>query len=121
MAKEEWGTKRVCPKCSTRFYDLNKDPIVCIECGTEFVPEPVLKTKQPVVAEPAAAKKEPAKDETSDDDDDDDDETKGLDLGDDDIDVEDDEEDDSVLGDVSLDDDDADLSDVVKTPTDSND
>jgi hypothetical protein len=25
MVKPEWGTKRTCPKCSTRFYDLGKD------------------------------------------------------------------------------------------------
>ena len=49
MVKPEWGTKRTCPKCSTRFYDLGKDdPVACIECGTEFVPEPVLKSKQPL-------------------------------------------------------------------------
>lgn len=119
MAKEEWGTKRVCPKCGARFYDLKKEPVTCIECGTEFVPEPVLKTKQPVAAAPVAEKKEaPSEDES--DGDDEDDETKGLDLGDDDIEIEDDDEDD-VLGDVSLDDDDADLSDVVKTPGDDED
>lgn len=119
MAKEEWGTKRVCPKCGARFYDLNKEPVTCIECGTEFVPEPVLKTKQPVAAAPAVVKKEaPSNDES--DGDDEDDETKGLDLGDDDIEIENEDEDD-VLGDVSLDDDDADLSDVVKTPGDDED
>ena len=49
MVKPEWGTKRTCPKCSTRFYDLGKeDPVHCIECGTDFVPEPVLKSKQPL-------------------------------------------------------------------------
>ena len=25
MVKPEWGTKRACPKCGTRFYDLTKD------------------------------------------------------------------------------------------------
>ncbi|WP_205478816.1 FYDLN acid domain-containing protein [Sphingomonas arenae] len=67
MVKPEWGHKRTCPKCSTRFYDLGKDdPVTCISCGTAFVPEPVLKSKQPmpfespavaagVVADPAAA------------------------------------------------------------------
>ena len=25
MVKPEWGAKRTCPKCSTRFYDLGKD------------------------------------------------------------------------------------------------
>lgn len=120
MANEEWGTKRVCPKCSARFYDLKKEPITCIECGTEFVPEPVLKSKQPVAAVPVAEKPK-AKPDADDDDDDSDDETKGLDLGDDDIEVEESEDDDRVLGDVSLDDDDADLSDVVKPPSSDDD
>ena len=35
MVKAEWGTKRTCPKCATRFYDLGKDdPVVCINCNT---------------------------------------------------------------------------------------
>ncbi|RVT95211.1 TIGR02300 family protein [Sphingomonas crocodyli] len=49
MVKPEWGTKRVCPKCGTRFYDLGKeDPVACIECGTLWEPEPFLKSKQPL-------------------------------------------------------------------------
>jgi uncharacterized protein (TIGR02300 family) len=49
MVKPEWGTKRTCPKCGTRFYDLGKqDPVGCIECGTIWEPEPVLKSKQPM-------------------------------------------------------------------------
>jgi hypothetical protein len=28
MAKEEWGTKRVCPTTGKRFYDLNRVPVV---------------------------------------------------------------------------------------------
>ena len=65
MVKPEWGTKRTCPKCSTRFYDLGKDdPVHCIECGTAFVPEPVLKSKQPMAFEAAApAQKEPAEED----------------------------------------------------------
>jgi uncharacterized protein (TIGR02300 family) len=55
MVKPEWGAKRTCPKCSTRFYDLGKDnPVHCLECHAEWVPEPVLKSKQPVAFEPAA-------------------------------------------------------------------
>ena len=62
MVKPEWGTKRTCPKCSTRFYDLGKDdPVHCIECGTDFVPDPVLKSKQPLAFEAAAPAKEPEK------------------------------------------------------------
>ena len=49
MVKAEWGTKRTCPKCGTRFYDLGKeDPVTCIQCGVAWDPEPVLKSKQPM-------------------------------------------------------------------------
>jgi len=49
MAKPEWGTKRSCPKCGTRFYDLGKeDPVNCISCGNVWDPEPILKSKQPL-------------------------------------------------------------------------
>ena len=49
MVKPEWGTKRTCPKCGTRFYDLTKDePVTCISCGNAWNPEPVLKSKQPM-------------------------------------------------------------------------
>ena len=47
MIKAEWGTKRSCPKCATRFYDLTNDnPVTCISCGNIWVPESVLKSKQ---------------------------------------------------------------------------
>ena len=49
MVKAEWGAKHGCPKCGTRFYDLGKsDPATCIECGNSWVPDQVLKSKQPV-------------------------------------------------------------------------
>ena len=61
MVKPEWGTKRTCPKCATRFYDLGKeDPVHCISCGSDFAAEPVLKSKQPMAFEPAPVAKEPA-------------------------------------------------------------
>ncbi len=46
MAKQDWGTKRQCPECGTRFYDLNRTPIVCVKCGTAFRPEPLLKPRR---------------------------------------------------------------------------
>ena len=62
MVKAEWGTKRTCPKCAARFYDLGKDdPVTCIACATTFVPEPVLKSKQPMPFEAVAAVKEKEK------------------------------------------------------------
>ncbi|MGH2342056.1 TIGR02300 family protein [Segnochrobactraceae bacterium EtOH-i3] len=36
MAKPELGTKRHCPSCGTRYYDLNRDPVLCPKCGTVF-------------------------------------------------------------------------------------
>ena len=49
MIQPEWGTKRTCPKCATRFYDLSKDdPVTCINCGNTWEPEPILKSKQPL-------------------------------------------------------------------------
>ena len=94
MAKPEWGTKRTCPNCGTRFYDLGKDePATCIECGNEWFPEPVLKSKQPILAEEDTKKKDADAD---------------SDLADDDIeDIEDDNE--SPDADVDLDTGDDDL------------
>ena len=98
MVKPEWGAKRTCPKCSTRFYDLGKDdPVHCLNCGTDFVPEPVLKSKQPMAFEVApVAVKEPEKDAELEAEDlvvDEDaevsaDEEVDLDTGDDDLGVE---------------------------------
>ena len=36
MAKIELGSKRQCQNCGAKFFDLNKDPIVCPKCGTVF-------------------------------------------------------------------------------------
>lgn len=72
MVKPEWGTKRACPKCNTRFYDLTKeDPVTCINCGFAWVPEPILKSKQPLpfeAAKPKDAETEEADTELADDD-----------------------------------------------------
>ena len=65
--KPELGTKRSCPSCQTRFYDLGKEEIVCPNCGVTFVPEQLLPskadhqttTKARVVAEPVEPVPEP--------------------------------------------------------------
>jgi uncharacterized protein (TIGR02300 family) len=36
VAKPELGTKRLCGHCGAKFYDLNKDPIICPKCSTVF-------------------------------------------------------------------------------------
>lgn len=80
MVKPEWGTKRTCPKCATRFYDLEKaDPVTCISCGFGWEPEPILKSKQPLPFEVVKSDAEKSKADDSD-------------LGDDDLDIEEDGE-----------------------------
>lgn len=37
MAKPELGIKRTCLSCGSKFYDLNRDPILCPKCGAPFV------------------------------------------------------------------------------------
>ncbi|MBC9033699.1 TIGR02300 family protein [Sphingomonas sp. JC676] len=90
MVKPEWGTKRACPKCGTRFYDLTKDePVTCINCSFSWEPEPILKSKQPLPFE--AVKPDAAKPETED-----------ADLGDEDLDIGADDEEPSPDDDVDL-------------------
>jgi uncharacterized protein (TIGR02300 family) len=36
VAKSELGAKRQCQSCAAKFYDLNKDPIICPKCGAIF-------------------------------------------------------------------------------------
>jgi uncharacterized protein (TIGR02300 family) len=36
LAKLELGNKHQCQNCGAKFFDLNKDPIVCPKCGTVF-------------------------------------------------------------------------------------
>jgi uncharacterized protein (TIGR02300 family) len=44
MPKDEWGTKRACPKCTIKFYDLSRDPIVCPSCEASFDLATILET-----------------------------------------------------------------------------
>ena len=97
MPKEEWGTKRLCPQCATRFYDLMKDPMSCPACGASFTAESLTNGRtRSLIAEKTAARDEEQTDLVDEEDLDDD-----ADAGDLDDDLLDDEDDD---GDVSLDD-----------------
>ena len=71
LAKADLGTKRVCPSCQARFYDLQKRPIECPKCHFAFEPEVLLKqrrTRQPEAAETVgtAVVAEEAEDERED-------------------------------------------------------
>ena len=57
MPKDEWGVKRLCPHCASRFYDLKRDPMTCPECGHGFSAESLLANRGRVmIAEKAAVK-----------------------------------------------------------------
>ena len=60
--KAERGTKRTCqnPECGSRFYDLNRDPVVCPICQTAYRIEPdpsMLAAQTGAAAEKAALRK----------------------------------------------------------------
>ncbi|WP_410216563.1 FYDLN acid domain-containing protein [Paracoccus sp. (in: a-proteobacteria)] len=96
MPKEEWGTKRLCPHCATRFYDLKNDPMTCPACGNQFTLDSLTDGRgKTLVTEKTAAAA------TDDDDLVDDDEEIGDDAGELDDDLLEEDDDDA---DVSLDD-----------------
>jgi uncharacterized protein (TIGR02300 family) len=59
VAKPEWGSKRICPSCGTRYYDLMRDPVVCPKCSTPFDPEAFLKSRRARPAPPVEKGLEP--------------------------------------------------------------
>jgi uncharacterized protein (TIGR02300 family) len=113
VVNAELGTKRTCPNCAARFYDLLKNPILCPKCGTSFVAAAILPSKgdYPAAAAPVAKPREKVEAEPSEnadvelisledveEDGKDDDETAGIedvDLGEED--TADAEEDDTFL------------------------
>ncbi len=128
VAKPELGEKRRCLSCETKYYDLNKVPIVCPKCSAVF--ELVAQTKPEPKAEPKP-QKEAAKTVVSEavadpdtisleDADDDDGETvDGEDIPEDIPDVAVEDDDDETDGPFLEDDDeDDDVSDIISVPKD---
>lgn len=46
MAKAEWGTKRICPNCGARYYDMKKKAPVCPSCNVTYDPESLMKSRR---------------------------------------------------------------------------
>jgi uncharacterized protein (TIGR02300 family) len=59
VAKPEWGAKRICPSCGTRYYDLLRRPVICPKCATPFDPEAFLKSRRTRPAIPVEKEREP--------------------------------------------------------------
>ncbi len=93
MPNEEWGVKRLCPKCATRFYDLKNDPMTCPSCEFEIDLASLLDGGKAAAAkvkkeeEAAAAADDPILDDVEDVLDDDDSSASDDDLLDDDDDT----------------------------------
>jgi len=50
VAKPEWGTKRICPSCGCKFYDMQHTPCVCPKCETKFDPAQALRGSRKAAA-----------------------------------------------------------------------
>jgi len=46
MVKPEWGIKRLCFSCGTKFYDLLRSPISCPKCKAVIDPEAIFKARR---------------------------------------------------------------------------
>jgi uncharacterized protein (TIGR02300 family) len=59
VAKPELGLKRQCANCGAKFYDLNKDPIVCPKCDTVFQAAALTRAPAPAAARARDPEEEP--------------------------------------------------------------
>jgi uncharacterized protein (TIGR02300 family) len=50
VAKPELGLKRLCATCGAKFYDLNRDPIVCPKCDTVLHAAQLTRVPRPAAA-----------------------------------------------------------------------
>ena len=74
LVKADLGTKRACPSCNARFYDLTKRPIECPKCGFSYEPEALFKQRRSRAVEPVAASVVNAADTEDEEEEDDEDE-----------------------------------------------
>lgn len=113
VAKPELGTKRFCAACNAKFYDLNRDPIICPTCNATFSTGTVIAAKETANEEEndelenddenveLVALEEADGDAGKDDDDDDDDDAVTVNVdADDDALIDDDDDDESGVSDV---------------------
>ena len=57
MNNPKWGTKRLCLSCGNRFYDMQRDLIICPGCDTTFelgAPTRTRKSRAPAKSKTAA-------------------------------------------------------------------
>jgi uncharacterized protein (TIGR02300 family) len=66
MSKPARGSKRICPSCGARFYDLSRTPIVCPVCQTVYqvTPPPSRRGERSAPAEARKVVVEPEVEDT---------------------------------------------------------
>lgn len=104
------GLKRICMNCGARFYDLDKSPIICPSCDTEFTGEIKVKSRRgrpPAEDKPAKApaKAAPVAEEEEED-------VEDIDPDDDIVSLDDVDEDDDIKANDEDDDEDMPSSDL---------
>ncbi|HET9150071.1 MAG TPA: TIGR02300 family protein [Alphaproteobacteria bacterium] len=105
MSKAEWGTKRICGECGTRYYDMRRDPPTCPKCGAVFEAVVVKAKRKPAIPEEKVApkpRKKPVDDLEL--------EAKVLENG-----AEDEEEDELIEDASELGEDEEDVAEVIET------
>ncbi len=63
MASADRGTKRQCLHCGTKYYDLNRDPILCPACGKPYEPPAEIKPRKSPTEDESADKPAPGETE----------------------------------------------------------
>ena len=66
MSKPEWGSKRICPSCGARYYDLLREQVVCPKCSTPYDPEAFLKARRARPVAPVEKEQAPVGDVDAD-------------------------------------------------------
>lgn len=77
LVKADLGTKRACPSCAARFYDLTKRPIECPKCGFSYEPEALFKQRRSRVVEAVAASPVAAAESDDEEEEDEDEDSEG--------------------------------------------
>ena len=123
MAKPDKGKKHTCGSCGVLFYDLNRTPITCPQCGEKVEVKALLKPRRPSpqsrASKPVEEKPKPVEADAEKTDDTDDTEADAEDIEG----VDDDDDDDDLIEDMSdIGNDEDDMSEVKEhITTDSND
>ncbi len=100
VAKPEWGTKRLCPSCGARFYDMKRNPVSCPSCDADVQVETLPKVKKAAPVKEAAPKEEPKVEPAASEEIPEGDDIDAV-LEDDIEDIEDDGDDDTLIEDAS--------------------